>query len=279
MRAVRTALPGAARRLGYVLFASDAIPAPAGGSRVRWAFTDALGPGDDRAGDRPGPASHPGPSGYGGFNLAAHVGDDPQAVAGNRAALAARLGVGQVVYMNQVHGSEVAEVSGPWPPGEIPPCDAVVTTRRGLALAVLVADCVPVLLADPQAGIVGAAHAGRAGMMLGVVPAAVNRMRALGARAIQAVVGPSICGRCYEVPAKMRAQVAQAEPLAATVTWTGTPGVDVAAAVVRQLSALDVPITWVAGCTREEARLYSYRRDPQAGRFAGVVVAGPGEDR
>ncbi|NEE53613.1 polyphenol oxidase family protein, partial [Streptomyces sp. SID8455] len=83
---------------------------------------------------------------------------------------------------------------------------AVVTTRRGLALAVLTADCTPVLLVDTVAGVVGAAHAGRPGLVAGVVPAVVEAMTALGARPsrITAHTGPAVCGRCYEVPEEMR---------------------------------------------------------------------------
>jgi YfiH family protein len=148
----------------------------------------------------------------------------------------------------------------------------VVTATPGLALAALVADCTPVLFADPGAGVVAAVHAGRPGMTSRIVDVAVDRMRQLGARAIEAVVGPSVCGRCYEVPEEMRAASAAVSPEAAAVSWTGTPAVDVAAGVVAQLHANEVAVQWVPGCAREEERLYSYRRDGRTGRFAGVVV-------
>src|SRR5699024_209079 len=114
-------------------------------------------------------------------------------------------------------------------------CDGIVTDRTDVALVVLVADCTPVLLLDRVAGVAGAAHAGRRGMASGVVPAAVHRMRALGAEDIEAVVGPSICPRCYEVEEAVRDEAAVASPVAASVSWTGTPAVDVAGAVVDQL--------------------------------------------
>ncbi|AIA03065.1 hypothetical protein DC74_2561 [Streptomyces noursei] len=97
------------------------------------------------------------------LNLGGAVGDDPAAVRTNRELAARELGLdpAAVVWMNQVHGRDVAVVDGPWGEGDVPSVDAVVTTRRGLALAVLTADCTPVLLADPVAGVAGAAHAGR----------------------------------------------------------------------------------------------------------------------
>jgi YfiH family protein len=210
---------------------------------------------------------------YAGLNLGGHVGDDPLAVEANRVALAREVGVARErrLFMNQVHGTDVVEVDGPWP-GEPPEVDGIVTRSAGLALAVLVADCVPVLLHDAEAGVVGAVHAGRPGMVGGIVPRSVAAMRDLGARRIRAAVGPSVCGRCYEVPSDMARAAAGVTPAAAARSWQGTPAVDVAAGVVEQLADAGVEVEWVAGCTREDADLYSYRRDGTTGRFAGVVV-------
>lgn len=205
---------------------------------------------------------------YAGLNLGAHVQDEPSAVAENRRLLADRLGV-PVVYMEQCHAAEVAVVDGV--PDEPPRCDAVVTRSPDVALAVLVADCVPVLLSG-SGGVVGAVHAGRPGMVAGVVPRTLEVMAGLGAGEVEAVVGPSVCGRCYEVPEGMRAQAAAVQPVSATVSWTGTPALDVAAGVVSQLHEAGVAVTWVPGCSRERADLYSYRRDGVTGRFAGVVA-------
>lgn len=209
---------------------------------------------------------------FAGLNLGGHVGDDPDAVEANRRLLAADIGVprSHLLFMNQVHGADVALATGPWE-GEAPRVDAVLTTTPGLALGVLVADCTPILLADPEAGVVGAVHAGRPGLVAGVVDAAVSAARDLGATRLTAAVGPSVCGRCYEVPEAMREEVAAAHPVSATVSWTGTPALDVAAGVVARLNALDVDVTWVPGCTRESARFYSYRRSARTGRTAGVV--------
>ncbi|GAA4047960.1 peptidoglycan editing factor PgeF [Streptomyces shaanxiensis] len=210
------------------------------------------------------------------LNLGGAVGDDPEAVRANRELAAKSLGLapGEVVWMNQVHGTDVAVVEGPSSDRPVPDVDAIVTARRGLALAVLTADCVPVLLADPVAGIVAAAHAGRPGMVAGVVPAALRAMTELGAdpARIVARTGPAVCGRCYEVPELMRAEVAAAEPTARAETSWGTPAVDVAAGVHAQLARLGVrdreqsPV-----CTRESGDHFSYRRDRTTGRLAGYV--------
>ncbi|WP_369270462.1 peptidoglycan editing factor PgeF [Streptomyces sp. R11] len=213
---------------------------------------------------------------YAELNLGGAVGDDTDAVLTNRDLAAKSLGLdpGRVVWMNQVHGTDVAVADGPWRDRPVPDVDAVVTAQRGLALAVLTADCVPVLLADPVAGIVAAAHAGRPGMIAGVVPAALRAMTDLGAEPsrIVARTGPAVCGRCYEVPEAMRAEVAAREPTAHAETSWGTPAVDVAAGVHAQLARLGVrdreqsPV-----CTLESEDHFSYRRDRTTGRLAGYV--------
>ncbi|MER6679776.1 peptidoglycan editing factor PgeF [Streptomyces olivaceoviridis] len=211
------------------------------------------------------------------LNLGGAVGDAPEAVRGNRELAAKSLGLdpGRVVWMNQVHGADVAVVDEPWgTENPVPEVDAIVTARRGLALAVLTADCVPVLLADPVAGIVAAAHAGRPGMVKGVVPAAVRAMVELGAEARRIVArsGPSVCGRCYEVPEAMRAEVAAVEPAAHAETSWGTPALDVSAGVHAQLDRLGVCDRAQAPvCTLESGDHFSYRRDRTTGRLAGYV--------
>ena len=141
-------------------------------------------------------------------------------------------------------------------------------------LAVLVADCVPVVLVgeDPAgAPVLGVVHAGRPGVAAGVVPAAVARLRELGADRISAWVGPSVCGRCYEVPGGLRADVAAAVPATWCTTSTGTPGLDLPAGVRSQLEAAGVAIEYSGGCTLEDDTLFSYRRNSHTGRFAGLV--------
>ncbi|WAX80514.1 peptidoglycan editing factor PgeF [Streptomyces sp. KMM 9044] len=213
---------------------------------------------------------------YAELNLGGAVGDDSGAVRANRELTAKSLGLdpARVVWMNQVHGADTVVVDEPWSGSPVPGADAVVTARQGLALAVLTADCVPVLLADPVAGVVAAAHAGRPGLVAGVVPAAVRAMTELGAdpARIVARTGPAVCGRCYEVPERMRAEVAAVEPAAYGETGWGTPAVDVAGGVHAQLERLGVgdreqsPV-----CTLESEDHFSYRRDRTTGRLAGYV--------
>lgn len=211
------------------------------------------------------------------LNLGGAVGDDPAAVGINRLWAAKSLGLdaNRVVWMNQVHGKDVAEVDGPWTdPRLTPPVDGLVTATRGLALAVLTADCVPVLLADPVAGVVAAAHAGRPGMVAGIVPEAIDAMESLGAEPARIVArtGPAVCGRCYEVPEAMRAEVAAVEPAAYGETSWGTPAVDVVAGVHAQLERLGVrDLERSPVCTLESRDHFSYRRDRTTGRLAGYV--------
>ncbi len=206
------------------------------------------------------------------LNLALAGEDDPDDVRRNVDLLLADFGPGaELADMEQVHGRTVVEAGG-----ARRQCDAVVTDRPDVVLMVRVADCVPVLLADPEAGVIGAAHAGRVGMAAGVVTACVDRMRSLGASEISAWLGPHICGRCYEVPAALRDEVAAIEPSTASTTSWGTPGLDVGAGVAAQLERAHVRVHDVSRCTLESADLYSYRRDAaRAGRLAGVIRRRP----
>jgi copper oxidase (laccase) domain-containing protein len=154
-----------------------------------------------------------------------------------------------------------------------------VTTRDDVALAVLVADCVPVLLAAPDEGVAGVAHAGRRGMAAGLVLRLVDAMRDLGARTIVGRVGPSICPRCYAVPLDLREEVAAQWPVTRSVGWHGEPSLDVAAGVLEQLAPHCADVVQVPGCTVERPDLYSYRRDGVTGRFAGVVRLLPDDAR
>jgi YfiH family protein len=209
---------------------------------------------------------------------------DPDLVTGNFRRLAGALGVdvGQLVTMRQVHGDRVVALDAV--PASPPAADALVTRTRGLVLLARAADCVPVVLADPAAGVAAVAHAGRVGMSAGVVPAVVAAARDLGAgRGLRAWIGPRVCGRCYEVPERMRAEVARIEPESWSTTSWGTPALDVAAGVLAQLRRLGVPAVDIAdplgpdrACTIESDDLFSYRRQgPHAGRQAGLVHLQP----
>ncbi|MCX6401212.1 MAG: peptidoglycan editing factor PgeF [Propionibacteriales bacterium] len=176
--------------------------------------------------------------------------------------------------LHQVHGATVEVVDARHRGGR-PDADSIVTGSPGLTLMVRAADCVPVLLADPEAQVIGAAHAGRLGMVRGVVPATVARMRELGAERITAWVGPHICGACYEVPAVLQDEVAAAVPASRATTSWGTPALDIGAGVRAQLAIDDVEVVDAGRCTRESPELYSYRRDgADAGRQAGLIRLG-----
>ncbi len=225
------------------------------------------------------------------LNLGDLVGDDQEAVRRNRERALARIGSGvrTLAWMRQVHGARVAyqpaetgqdgqdgqSDAAPTGPGtRHQEVDALFTDAREVALAVQVADCAPVLLADPVAGLIGAAHAGRPGMAAGVVAALVTAMQAAGAdpARMHALIGPAICGRCYEVPEQMRSQVGALVPGSACVTSRGTPGIDLRAGLHGQLAGLGVTaVRDDARCTVESPELFSYRRDGTTGRFAGLI--------
>ena len=212
---------------------------------------------------------------YDSFNLGDHVGDDPADVAANRERVGRELGVApeRLVWMNQVHGTGVAVVDGPQD-GPVPETDALVTATPGLVLCVLVADCVPILLADHETGVVAAVHAGREGVRQGVVPAALSAMASLGARArhVTALLGPAVCGACYEVPAAMQHDVARVAPAAAVPTLTGTAGLDLRAGIEEILRKAGIPeVVQDPRCTVEDRTLFSHRRDGVTGRQAGLV--------
>ncbi len=212
---------------------------------------------------------------YASFNVGGHVGDRPEAVAANRERLAIGIGLPapRVVWMEQVHGCTVTVVDGPQLQ-PVPATDALITAEPRLALAVLVADCVPVLLADPVAQVVAAVHAGRVGARVGVLPAALEAMRRLGARIeeVEVLLGPSACGQCYEVPDQMQADVVARLPGSACRTRLGTAGLDLRTGLWRQLAAAGVARIGVdPRCTIEDPTLYSYRRDGVTGRLAALT--------
>lgn len=212
---------------------------------------------------------------YDTFNLGDHVGDDPSAVAANRARLASELGLAadHIAWMDQVHGCTVTVVDGPVTT-PAPSTDALVTSRPGLAVVALVADCVPVLLGDPVAGVAAAVHAGRVGAGAGVLTAALRTMCEHGAdpQRVQALLGPSICGACYEVPAEMAAAVDAQLPGSARTSRTGTPSLDLRAGLWRQLADSGVGKIGVdPRCTVEDEELFSYRRQSTTGRLAAIT--------
>ncbi|MEL4504122.1 polyphenol oxidase family protein [Luteococcus sp. H138] len=212
--------------------------------------------------------------------------DDPALLERNGRAVSDELGLDTLVALHQVHGTEVLTVDraflAGWGPthwlGEtaglppLPVADAAVTALPGVALMIRVADCVPVLLADPDAGVVGGAHAGRVGFDQGVLAATVEAMRGLGATAITAWIGPHVCGDCYEVPSAMADDVESRNPGTAATTRWGSPSLDLGIGCERQLLRLGVRVERRDPCTLTTSSLHSHRRDGAgAGRQAGII--------
>jgi polyphenol oxidase len=209
------------------------------------------------------------------FNLGDHVGDEPAAVATNRKRLAEAIGLGSdaVVWMNQVHGDRVARVDEPVA-SAVGDTDGLVTATPRLALAVVTADCVPVLMGDARAGVVAAVHAGRVGAQMGVVIRAVEAMIDAGAHAedISVLLGPAVSGRNYEVPAAMADDVEVTLPGSRSTTSRGTPGLDLRSGIARQLTDLGITsIDIDPRCTVDDRNLFSHRRDAPTGRLASLV--------
>ena len=212
---------------------------------------------------------------YDSFNLGDHVGDDPAAVATNRARLARHIGLPdeRVVWMEQIHSPTITVVQGPVR-GAVPATDGLVTVVPNLALAVLTADCVPVLLSDDEAGIIAAVHAGRIGARNGIVAKALRVMVELGATPgnMSALLGPAASGERYEVPEEMARDVDERLPGSRCRTKTGTTGLDLRAGIARQLAASGVTAIAVdPRCTIADERLFSHRRGAPTGRLASVI--------
>jgi polyphenol oxidase len=242
---------------------------------------------------------------YATLNLGLRVGDDLRRVLANRRRVATVLGLAGRPWAlaRQVHGADVLAVGagppgagdrrverrqlGEGPPEAKPPlgdADGLVTTDPGVVLAVLTADCAPVLLADPAAGVVGAVHAGWRGLAAGVVEAGVAAMAELGADPARSVglVGPAVGGCCYEVGPEVRDAVGARLPDALATTRDGRPALDPAAGAAQALARAGVGQVRVAvECTFDlEERFFSHRRDHgRSGRQAGLIALVPGGGR
>jgi YfiH family protein len=199
------------------------------------------------------------------LNLALHVEDEAATVLRNRDVI--EQSYGTTVYMNQVHGNNVEVISAPM--DQILTCDGLVTNVAGITLAVLVADCIPLLLSSQN--IVAAVHVGRRGLVNGVAAKTVNIMRELGADEITAKLGPSICGPCYEVDQVTYEEVISIHPSARSKTSAGSPALDLPTALVADLAKLSIESHVDSRCTREDDDLFSYRKSHRTGRQAGLI--------
>ncbi|HEU4663587.1 MAG TPA: peptidoglycan editing factor PgeF [Dokdonella sp.] len=207
-------------------------------------------------------------------NLGERNGDAPDAVAANRAALRSLLGLpAEPRWLRQVHGTHVIDVDA----GECErDADAAVTRRPGVVLAILTADCLPVLFCRADGGAIAAAHAGWRGLAAGVLEAALAR---LGAGRVHAWIGPAIGARSYEVGADVRDAFVATDDAADACFAPTRPGhwsCDLAALARRRLARAGVDSVHGGGFdTFTDARFYSYRRARDTGRFASLVWIAP----
>lgn len=227
---------------------------------------------------------------YAGLNCGLGSNDAPEAVAENRARAMGMLGLSpdRLVTCYQIHSPDVVTVDTPFPPGQPPRADAMVTARPGLALGILTADCVPVLFCDPEAGVIGAAHAGWKGAVGGVLEATLAAMADLGARIehIRAGIGPHIAQRSYEVGPEFRARflaedaghVALFLPSARPDHWL----FDLGRYVEQRLAAAGITACGHAphDTAGEEDLFFSYRRatlrgEPDYGRGLSAIALTP----
>ncbi len=226
-------------------------------------------------------------------NIGHHVGDDPALVAERRRALAREL-ERPILWMNQTHSARVglltladsapvldlgdgARAFDPEDPLAHIDADGLLIDARewpgAPGVAVMTADCLPVLLAADEGRVVAAVHAGRRGLLDAILTRALEGFAALDAGPVHAAIGPAICGSCYEVPEEMRAESSRSRPeLASTTSW-GTPALDLVEGARAELARGGcVDITIDGRCTLEDVRLHSYRRDPACGRNAAIVL-------
>jgi len=211
------------------------------------------------------------------LNVAAHVGDAPEAVAENRRRIGAGLGLpGEPAWLEQVHGIDVIELGGPQAaPRSAHAADGVMTRRAGQVCVIQVADCLPVLLAARDGSAVAAAHAGWRGLAAGILEATVGRL-GVDAGSLVAWLGPAIGVRHFEVGAEVRAAFLAHDPGADTAFSPNRRGrwqCDLVALARRRLHALGVrEISGGEWCTYSDPeRFFSYRRERQCGRMAALV--------
>lgn len=224
---------------------------------------------------------------YASLNCGSYSHDDPDLVRENRGIAAAALGLSgdQLCTAKQEHGSTVVFVTRPWRPGQAPAADGMVTNRHGLILGILTADCAPILLADPTARVIGAAHSGWKGLAGGVIDEVIRAMVELGATpaGIRAVIGPAIEQRSYEVGGDFRDRFLESEPADQQFFAPGVDGAsfqfDLKGCAADRLRAGGVPEIELIGVDTYEAedRFYSYRRathrgEPDYGRQLSAIL-------
>lgn len=201
-------------------------------------------------------------------NLGLNIGDDESVVLQRRIDLQKNASVKKIIFMNQTHSDRVNFVTSE---DSIVNCDAIITTEKSLGLAVLVGDCVPVLIKSDVA--VAAVHAGRVGMVNGIVAKTIRAMKEMGAKNFEAILGPSICDECYEVSPQMYEEVIATVPDSATSA--DVHRLNLQAGVASQITALGIEVLNLGICTREYSDFYSHRRsqaeNEAQGRQVGLI--------
>jgi hypothetical protein len=220
-----------------------------------------------------------------GLNVGFGSGDDPEAIRENRRRAVEAVAPGaRLVTLHQVHSGDAIAATAPWPDDARPHADALVTNRPGLALGILTADCTPVLFADAEAGVIGAAHAGWKGAIGGVIGSTVAQMEALGASRgrIVAAVGPTIARKSYEVDEAFFRRFAEADAENERFFSSGKPGrhqFDLEGYVVSRIAAAGIARVQALGLDTysDPERFYSYRRsthrnEPTYGRQISLIA-------
>jgi YfiH family protein len=179
----------------------------------------------------------------------------------SKASLQKALSLSNIFYMKQVHGNTVQTISNE--SSNLPEVDALVTNQKSIALAVQIADCLPLLLQSDVA--VAAVHVGRKGLLNGVAVAAVAALKQFGATKITGVVGPHICGNCYEVDQSMFDEITKLHP----ATKSDGRNLNLFAGLAEQIS--EIPLVNLDICTLENPDYFSFRRGGESGRQVGVI--------
>lgn len=200
---------------------------------------------------------------YSSLNVGNHVGDEEGAVLTNRKLLNSLTSLDPLQFMDQVHGNKVFRVTAET--NQVPEVDALVTTEKSIGLVVMVADCLPILL--DGGSVIGAVHVGRRGALNGIIGKTVGLMVAQGGVNIKAIIGPAICGKCYEVDEESYKSAIAGAP----VGDAGFRHLDIRKIATKELKDLGCSIENIDICTKENENYFSYRRDGQTGRQAGII--------
>lgn len=208
------------------------------------------------------------------LNLATHVGDAPLAVAANRSIAADQLSVpaSDVTWPGLVHGTDIGVITQPL--SLFPNVDILVTAKSKRVLATLGADCVPLIAVDPEAQVTLTAHIGWRGAADSIHESIAQAITSQGGKLsqTQVMMGPAICGHCYEVDEQRFLEVTSVLSEAGIMRSESSYGVDIRKGLAAKLRSMGMKVSVVDVCTFESSDYFSHRRDGQTGRQAGLVV-------